>query len=103
MLTELMRETYTYQFADEPRYDVIIAGLKGLLKMYRSFPNRIFSWNMTFFTIFKDIIQDADYNMMQHALQNMNIMPQADRNDEENLQEAEICDRVGEQPINFIQ
>ena len=31
MLTELMREAYSYQFADEPRYDVIVGTLKGLL------------------------------------------------------------------------
>ena len=56
MFAPLLREAYSYEYADEPRYNRLINMLKKILVTKNYSVNMIFSWNKVFFKKFESVL-----------------------------------------------
>lgn len=60
MFAPLLKEAYSYEYADEPRYDHLIELLRNILRDNNFSVNMIFSWNKEFFKRFYRVIKERD-------------------------------------------
>ena len=65
IFTSLLKESYSYEFEEQPRYEHFIGFFEKTLRSLNNQNDGIFSWNKKFFKSFKDILSEESAPTVQ--------------------------------------